>query len=148
MTRARATLATGAVLLIGAAGCGGGDDDKSLSRAEYLKQGNAICKKGNAEIDAAGRKVANGGRPTPAQIKAFATGTLIPNVEAQIKDLRALKAPKEDADKFSALYDEADAALERIKGNPALVAADGPADPFFAVNKKASAYGLTECGSG
>jgi hypothetical protein len=131
-----------ALVSLFAAGCGGGDDDKALSKAEYLKQGNAICKKGNDAIDAAGQAL--GESPTKAQITAFATDTLIPSVSTQIKDLRALDPPEEDADTLTALYDDAEAALEKIKANPETVASEN--DPFADVNKRATAYGLTECG--
>jgi hypothetical protein len=39
-----------------AIGCGGGDDTTettaSLTKAQFVKQGNAICENGNREIDA------------------------------------------------------------------------------------------------
>ena len=31
------------------AGCGGDDDEKALTKAEFIKQGDAICKKAAAE---------------------------------------------------------------------------------------------------
>jgi len=48
-------LALGAVALAVAAGCGGGDDEPApdggaLTKAEYQKQGNALCKEAVAEV--------------------------------------------------------------------------------------------------
>jgi hypothetical protein len=138
----RAALALGAITLL-MAGCGSSDDnDKALSKSDYLSQGNAICKKGNDTINAAGQKL--GESATKAQQTAFVTDTIVPAVETELKDLRALNAPEADADKLSSLYDQADAALDKIKATPALALAG---DPFAAVNAKATAYGLTECGS-
>jgi|SRR4051794_7026166 hypothetical protein len=143
MRRVRRTALIVGALALFVAGCGGGDDEKSVSKADYLKQGNAICKKGNDAIDAAAQKL--GESPTQAQIEAFATGTLIPSVSNQLKELRALDTPEGDADTLSALYDDADAALAKIKADPALVAAKS--DPFADVNQRATQYGLTECGN-
>jgi hypothetical protein len=134
--------AAAALVLVGC----GGDDDNGLSKSEYIKQGNAICTKGNAVIDKAARQQFQA-QPTPAQFAAFAKSTLIPTISGEIDDLKALKAPKDDADELSQLYDDAEAALDKIKANPALAGAEGANDPFADVNKRATAYGLTVCGS-
>ena len=147
MTRTRlAALALGTVAALTAAGCGGGDDDKGLSKDEYLKQGNAICAKGNAKINAGIEQL--GQTANTARIRGFTLTVLVPTVEGELKDLRALEAPEDDADTLTALYDDADAALQKIKANPGLAQAQGADDPFAAVNKRATAYGLTECGAG
>ena len=132
-----------AVPLLAAAGCGGGGDD-NLSKSEFVAQGNAICKKGNAEINTAAKKLNK--NSTPAQLKSFATDTIVPSVESQISQIRALDEPSADQDQVNAILDEADAALAKVKANPTLITSN--ADPFAKANKKAKAYGLTVCGSG
>jgi hypothetical protein len=126
-----------------AAGCGGGDDN-SLSKSEFVAQGNAICKKGNQQLNAAGKEL--GKSPTKAQVNSFVTATVIPNIQGQVDQLRALDEPSADQDQVNAILDEADAALAKVKADPTLLT--GHADPFAKANKKAKAYGLTVCGSG
>ena len=131
-----------AAVAFGAVGCGGDDDE--LTKAEYLKQGNAICKAGNKEIDAAAEKAfSSNQRPSNAEVKKFAEDTLIPSVEGQIDDLRDLTPPSADEDQVNAILDEADTALDETKADPAIVASGQ--DPFKKANQLAKSYGLTEC---
>ena len=126
-----------------AAGCGGGGDD-NLSKSEFVSQGNAICKKGNQQLNAAGKAL--GKHPTKAQLNSFVTASVIPNIQRQVDQLRALDEPSADQDQVNAILDEADAALAKVKADPSLLT--GNSDPFAKANKKAKAYGLTVCGSG
>ena len=127
-----------------AIGCGGSDDD-NLTKAEFLQQGNAICKKGNQEIDKAANKTFEKGKePSKAQITKFAEDTLIPSVEEQVSGLRDLNPPSADEDQVNKILDEADSALDETKDAPAIFAANE--DPFKKANQLANQYGLTECG--
>jgi hypothetical protein len=126
-----------------AAGCGGGSDD-NLSKSEFVAQGNAICKKGNQQLDAAGKAL--GKHPTKAQFTSFTTDTLVPSIERQASQIRALKEPAADQDQVNAILDEVDAALAKLKAKPTLITTN--ANPFAKANKMANAYGLTVCGSG
>ena len=135
-----AALLTGALFI---AGCGGGDD--ALTKSEFLKQGNAICKKGNQDIDkAANQTFEKGQEPTKAQVTKFAEDTLIPSVDEQISGLRDLNPPSADEDKVNAILDEAESSLDKVKADPSLFASNQ--DPFKKANQMANAYGLTECG--
>src|SRR5204863_6178801 len=55
------TLAAPLILVLVAAGCGSSSKSTSttpaISKAEFLKKGNAICKKGNDQINKAAQKV-------------------------------------------------------------------------------------------
>jgi hypothetical protein len=141
-----ATLGLGLVL----AACGG-SDDSSLTKAEFVKQGNAICKKGAQEINAGFEKVAKtipkNQQPSQAQLEKFANDTLIPSVQGQIDDIRALDPPSGDEDQVNALLDSAQEALDKVKQDPSL-AVGGKSDPFKKANQQAKAYGLTVCGAG
>ncbi len=142
-----AVMATGLI----AAGCGGDDDDAgdggdALSKTEYVAQGNAICEAGNAETDAAAEELFQGSEPTEAEISSFATDTLVPNIQGQIDDLRALPAPEGDEDTLTGIYDEAELALQDINEDPTLIQGQG-SDPFAEINTKLKDYGLTACGS-
>jgi hypothetical protein len=128
-----------------AAGCGGDDDDDSsdaLTKQEFIAQGNAICKAGNAEIDAAAEETfAKNGQPTPAESDAFVTDTVVPNVQGQIDDMRALGIPEEDADQVNGILDEAEGIVDELEADPSSI----EGDPFAPVNGDLKDYGLTTC---
>jgi hypothetical protein len=147
MRRTAAVLLSALALLAGA--CGG--DEKRLSEAEFLKQGNAICKAGNDKIDAAAAKEFpnQNERPDLAKFKTFANETLIPSVRQQIDDLDDLKPPKDLQDDMDQLLSDARDALDKVKeevNNDTAAFLDNESDPFADVNKKATDIGLTVCG--
>ena len=153
-------LAFVAILTVGlvAAGCGSGNDNSTsttaaLTKAEFLKKGNAICKKGNQQINKAAnqtftkKKYPNGPPPKSVQTK-FATDTLIPNIQSQIDGVNALGAPTGDEAKVKAIVDSAQSALDKAKADPTILLQSSKNDPFAETNKLAKAYGLTACGGG
>jgi hypothetical protein len=151
-------LAVAAILTVGLvlAACGSSNDNSTtttaLSKPAFLKQGNAICKKGNQQINKVGnqtftkKKYPNGPPPKSVQVK-FATDTVIPSVQSQINGIKALGAPKGDEAKVNAIVTSAQGALDQAKKDPTVLLQNGPG-PFKATNKLAKAYGLTVCGSG
>ena len=156
MTRARtaAFLLAAVALALVAAGCGDDDDSgdsgdgsaTALTKEEFLQQGNAICANGNAELDAV---TANFGPGTsPAEIEAFVTDTLVPNVQGQIDDLSALTPPEGDEEEVEAILTAAEDALAEVEEVPSTVTEDGGTDPFNEANRLAEDYGLVACGSG
>lgn len=133
---------------LGAAGCG--SDSKSTSsststtaitKAEFLAKANAICTKGNKQTDAAGAKL--GENPSPAQITAVVKNTDVPAIQTQIDGIRALGAPSGDEATVTNLLNLAQADLNKVKSNPALLA--GESDPFADFAKIAHPYGLEAC---
>jgi hypothetical protein len=150
----RRYLAVGAALVavlalaLAAVGCGGSSDKKSLSKAEFLKKGNAICRKGNQELDAAGKKIfSSNKKPSKAQMTAFVKGSIIPGVQREVDGIRGLGAPKGDESKVKAIVDAAQAGIDKGKQNPLSLAQQGEG-PFKHADDLAKAYGLTVCGSG
>src|SRR2546423_10101304 len=151
-------LAVVGVLCVGLvlAACGSSINNNStttaaaLTKSEFLKKGNAICKKGNQEINKVAnqtfskKKYPNGPPPKSVQVK-FATDTVIPSVQSQINGIKALGAPKGDEAKVNAIVTSAQAALDKAKKDPAILLQNGPG-PFKATNKLTNAYGLKTCG--
>jgi hypothetical protein len=137
--------------------CGSNSNSNSttaLTKAEFLKQGNAICKKGNQQINKVAnqtftkKKYPNGPPPQSVQTK-FATDTAIPNIQSQIDGVKALGAPTGDEAQVKAIIDSAQSALDKAKADPTILLQNNSKnDPFAAANKLATAYGLTVCGSG
>ncbi len=144
-----AVLSVGLVL----AACGSSNDNSTsttaaLTKAEFLKQGNAICKKGSQQINQAAKKAfPKNQKPTAGADKTFATDTVIPNVQGQITAVGALGPPKGDEAKVNAIVTAAQADLDKAKADPTVLFQNN-SNPFAKSNKLANAYGLTVCGSG
>jgi hypothetical protein len=137
------------------AGCGSDnsttDTTASLTKAEFVKQGNAICKEGNEKIESEFEKFAKENNlnqkkpPTEAQIEEAAEQFLIPQIRKQVEGLRALGAPSGEEAKVNALLDDVETALEEVEEDPSLLSGE-KSEPFEDVNKEARAVGLTTCG--
>ncbi len=145
--------ALGAVALV-AAGCGSDnsttDSTASLTKAEFLKQGNAICAAGNKEINTEFEKFfeENGfskkNQPTQADFEEGAEEIVIPSIRKQIDELKELEAPEGEEEKFETLFENAEAQLEKGEEDTSLLT-DENNDLFAGVNKEAKALGLGSC---
>jgi hypothetical protein len=143
-----------AIALI-AAGCGGGDDTTSttaaLTKAEFLKQGNQVCREGNKEINAGFEEfqkknnLSRTKEPTEAQKKEVAETVVIPGIAKQVEGVAALEAPSGEEDKVDAIVESAEEALETAEEDPAAFVGEEGNDAFAETDKLASAYGLTAC---
>ena len=134
-----------------AGGCGDDDDSgddggEALTKQQFVTQANAICERGNGELDAAAEETFSKGQPSPEQLEQFASDTLVPNIQGQIDEIRDLGFPEADEDSLTDTFDKAELALQDIKEDPSSL--NGSSDPFAEVNKELDAYGLTACGSG
>jgi hypothetical protein len=135
-----------AALAVVAGGCG--DDEEQLSSEEFLEQGNAICASVNDELDAVFEALGDSEPSTDELVSLFAD-TVVPNIRAEIDDLRELNPPDELQEEASQLFDDADAAIDEIEqmieDDPeAFVESDE--DPFADINERATEMGLVECG--
>lgn len=134
------------VACLALAGCG---DDKStssdrttLTKAEVIKQGDAICRASQDRINKASASLATG-EPTEAQATAFITDTLVPELEGQIRDLRKLVPPAADAAKLDAMLDSLAADVAKAKQDPrGMLTSDGA---FVEAGRLAEAYGFQVC---
>jgi hypothetical protein len=95
--RGAAALVAGATALA-AAGCGG---EERLSRAEFQRQGNAICAKYDRQIEAIG---------TPASVEEVPeyVDKALPVIEQQIEEMRDLNPPEEDQEAYDDMLAEAE----------------------------------------
>jgi hypothetical protein len=97
-------MAAAASAALAVAGCGGGDDNKTLSYSDFGKKADEICTQVNAKTDPIGQKL-NGKVDNDAQYYS----QLIPAVEQGRSDFADLKPPDElkaDFDKFLAATDQ------------------------------------------
>jgi len=125
------------------AGCGG-DDEEPLSKAEYIKQGDAICKKASAELEKEAKEQFPGNEePSGEELTGFAEDVLKPNLEGQLNDLRDLTPPEDDADTVNAIYEKVETGLAKLEDDPKVLLSSD--DPFEPANDAAADYGFKEC---
>jgi hypothetical protein len=154
LNRFIALLIAGAAVVLVAAGCGSDssttDSTASLTKAEFLKQGNAICAAGNKEINTGfeqffeENEFSKKNQPTQADFEEGAEQVVIPSVRKQIDELKELEAPEGEEEKYEALFENAEAQLEKGEEDTSLLT-DENNDLFAGVNKEAKALGLGSC---
>lgn len=130
--------------------CGSSSDSTTaLTKAEFLKQGNAICRKGNKEIGEAAEKEfpRSGGKPSEAKLEQFASQTIVPNIESQVEQISELPAPEGDEEQVDAIVKSAESSVERAAEDPSAMVKQKGEDPFAKTDELAKAYGLTVCAS-
>jgi hypothetical protein len=151
-----ALLASVVAIALVAAGCGSSSDtteestsEATLTKSEFLKQGNAICAAGNKEIEEGfeefGKEnnLSENKAPTEAQFEEISETVLVPGVSKQLEGLRSLGTPEGDEGELDELLSNAEGELEEVEEDPSVLSKE---DPFAEVNKEARAYGLTVCG--
>jgi len=146
-----ATLAAACAVAIAGVAAGCGDDNgngtttaaASISTADFVAQANQICKQGNAELEKAGKQL--GKSVNEAQLEDFATNTLVPNVQGQIDQVKALGAPAGQESSVSQLIATVQADVDELKADPSKIKND---HLFDDANRAANDLGLTECAGG
>lgn len=146
--RAIAVSAMIAVVLAGV-GCGSGDDD-SLSKAEFIEQGNAICKAGEKASDAGvaafikaeakklpGKKTLN----RKGEERMIAEGA-VPPLEEMVRELSELDVPDGEEKTVNAIIAKFEDGVAEVSKDTS-IAFTG--DPFGEAIEAAEKYGLTSC---
>lgn len=152
-----ALLCGACALALLAAGCGGGGDETtttaSLSKAQFIKKADGICASAEKEVEgefesfAKEHKLSEKQPPSHGESEEAATSILIPSIEGQVEDIRALGAPAGEEEKVEELLTAVEDALDKAKQDPAaFIETEGEGD-FAHANKLAREYGLTVCGS-
>jgi hypothetical protein len=144
-----------------AAGCGSSSDSSSseestssISKAELIKQGDAICAKSEKENEAEFEEfveengLSENKEPTEAQKEELATSILLPSVSSQIEGIRALGAPSGEEEEVSEILDTVQEEIEEGEAEPSSLfeAEEEGASPFAEGNELAREYGFKICG--
>lgn len=145
MRRTRRTLAvlTVTVLAFTISACGGDDDEPSgdssseISKAEFIEEANAIC--------VAGDETAEGFTEPTTEDEAVTLiqDEVLPNISAQIDDIRDLGYPEGDEELLSGILDDADEIIAAIDADP--IGFLQQENPFGEVNDALEDYGISEC---
>lgn len=140
-----AAIFVGVLVALVVAGCGGGGDD-SLTKAEFIEQGDAICaaasKQKNTALERELNKQAKTGKAfAKSAEEELVTDTALPPIAAMTEKLAALDAPDADAEAIPQAFEEA---VQELEADPASGLGAGAA-PFADADKLARAYGLKVC---
>jgi hypothetical protein len=134
------------------AGCGGGsdttDETVTLTKTEFIKQGDAICKQGNAESEKEAEEFAEENdfeleKASKDQLEEAVSEVLVPNLERQTEELDALGAPEGDEDKVEAIIVSLEDATGEIEDDPGVVF---QGEVLKKPSKLAEDYGFKVCG--
>lgn len=129
------------------AGCGGGGSSSTtaLTKPQYVKQANAICKKGQQEREAAVNEVAEKVKPG-AEVSELPKGKLveavIPPLGHMVDELAALPAPEGDKEQLEPMIEGYEKAVEEIENDEE---AAFNAEVFKEPDETAKKYGLEDC---
>lgn len=120
------------------------DDKKvsSISKAEFLAQGNALCATFDQKMDDASANVTS-----QEAAVLFVGETLVSEMRALLRSIEKLGYPEGDGEHIQGLIDDTDDVVDQIAANPSAYA-PSPTDPFAAINAQLNEYGLTSCGDG
>lgn len=154
MSRRPMAMFAAAVVLVVVAGCGGGDssDDESLTKAEFVEQGSAICAKRVKQIGAdirAGGTNKGGPQETngPTQGDPVADA-LLSNFQAEVDELRALGAPSGDEKTIEAMLHAMERGVKEAEANGSKEEALFSAGNQLGKGREmAEKYGLEGCAS-
>lgn len=130
-------------------GCGG-DDDDSLTKAEYRKQANALCLQGNDQKDNAIREGFEDPKKAGITAKGEAgtievlTELALPPIVAMTEELKELGGPEGEEEKAEEMVEAIEAEIDEIEANPKAVAT-GSGGEFNEANKLADELGLESC---
>jgi hypothetical protein len=136
------------------AGCGSSNSTTettaTLSKAEFLEKGNAICANGekaqesgvNAYVEEHGLANRN---PSPAQEAAMVENIIVPNIQGQINGVKALAEPASLEGQVEEAVELAEKGVEEIEAEPAMALGNSGPNPFAAAGKVLHSMGLTQC---
>ena len=133
------------------AGCGGGDSDTSasLTKAEFIKQADAICEEGNESINVAvdefaEEKGTTTQKMTKKQQEEFVEQVIAGDIRSQAEEIDALGAPDGDEGQIEAMVEAVEDGADEIEEEPKVLF--GKANPLAEGTKLAKEYGLKVCG--
>jgi len=160
--RALAALIACLAIAAVAAGCGGGSDSTSGSdsteasgsaptKAVFIKEADAVCQKAdvalNKEVEeyAEENGISTKKEPTKDQQVELYEAVVLPNVQGQGEGIAALTPPEGDEEAVEEITDALEEGVEDAEADPEQLV-EGK-NPLADASSKATAYGMTVCGS-
>jgi hypothetical protein len=123
----------------------------SLTKAEFINQGDAICKKGNEAVNSEAEEFAkeNGidtSKPTTAEQEEVVSEVVGPAIRQEGEEIGALSAPSGDEGKVKSIVEAVEAGAEEAEESPSSLVEGETGGPFAEANKLAKEYGFKVCG--
>lgn len=152
MSKLLTAAAAAAVLVMLVAGCGGGDETTdetvTLTKTEFIEQGDAICKKGNDQSEKEAEEFAEENdftleKASDEELEEAVSEVLVPNLNQQAEEIDALGAPEGDEEQVEELVASLETAADEIGDDPSLVF-DGKV--LEEPEELAQDYGFKVCG--
>jgi hypothetical protein len=143
-------LCTVPLVVVLVAGCGGDTEDSSaapISKADFVKETEAICKKGQARLHAGFEALINEKEAHRSRLdeeEEWVRKVIAPNITRETSEIRALGTPKGEEEKVGRLLAAIEAGLHNLEENPQSVLASS-AKTFSKAIKLETAYGLEVC---
>jgi hypothetical protein len=142
------------------AGCGGGGGstdattgggDASLTKAEFVKQGDLICqtnytKRGRVLAAYLAKAKEQGAAPPMAQQEALLVNRILPFFQEESEELNELGLPTSDAKKAEAVLRALEEAIAAVEAEPDVAVRKGTAVQFARAEHLAHSYGFEYCG--
>lgn len=150
--RLLAVLAVFGLLLVGCGGGGGGTDSTTgtITKAQFLKQGNAICAKGTDEFgkgDVAFWKQHGGPKSNASQAltNELQLTVLLPIRKEELRQIRALGLPRGDEHYVEKMLKAWEEGIRTGEEEPDRLDSAGPNYAFYKTYSMGIDYGLTKC---
>ena len=155
MSKLIAVLAAAAAILVIAAGCGGGSDSSSdsssVTKAQFVKEADAICVKGDKQNEkefeefAKEHNLSEGKEPSKEVQEEAVQDLVVPGVRQQIEEIDDLAVPSGDEAKIEEVVSSVEEGLEELEEDPTLLFKGK--NPLGKGSKLAREYGMVKCGS-
>jgi hypothetical protein len=145
--RRTTSIATAAALILAVvvfvAGCGGGEDTPTLTKAEYTKSAKALCEKAQrkrqTEVEALAKKL---GKLDNQAKSRLVTAVILPSLHRQLENLEEIGLPEGEEQKTEAFLGNLEAEIEKIEAQPVKSIEGGALE---GTREKATALGLGTC---
>jgi hypothetical protein len=120
-----------------------------LTKAALIKQGDAICTKGNEAINEEAEEFAeendvDTNNPTKAQQEEVIVDVVAPGVRKQVEEIADLSAPSGDEAAIEAMVAAVEDGADELEADPKQLI-EGK-NPLSKGSKLAKDYGFKECG--
>jgi hypothetical protein len=136
-------------------GCGGGDDSSdsssaALTKAEFIKEADKVCKDGEEALEAEGEEFAEDNdvdieNPTQEQQEEVVVDVVGPALHKQGEEIAELGAPEGEEETVEAIVEALETGSDELESDPGAFI-EGKENPLAEASKLARDYGLTECG--
>lgn len=150
--RVMAMLAGVVALAVFVGGCGGGgDEEETLTKAQYVKQGSKICAKEGEkmgdDLTAYGKKHdLSNSKVSEEETAKVMEAVIFPGFEAEIEGLQELPPPEGEEEKVEAMVADFESGLEKGAEDPANFFANENSE-FGKATDALEKYGVKGCGT-